>query len=193
MKARTKETLRDGFGSLVSNAACIRGAKHGPLWLTIIMFVLSLILPVVPLFVSQANIQGSSFLKSQSYSLEKYVTSIAMDLKARNVKLNISEDHLLSVFENDKEINYTEYGTNKPFATYIDKGFDDNANGSKQQYGFVLYISEETTSAGRKAVNNAISSTKYQLNTINKATVDETENVYIPSYMILSNNSLYVS
>ena len=49
MKERTKEVLRDGFGVLVNNAAAIRGAKNGPLWLTIVFFVLSLFLPVLPI------------------------------------------------------------------------------------------------------------------------------------------------
>ena len=42
MKDRTKEVLKDGFGSLINNAAAIRGAKSGPLWLTILFFVFSL-------------------------------------------------------------------------------------------------------------------------------------------------------
>ena len=76
MKERTKEIIKDGFGCLVSNAAAIRGAKAGPLWLTIVMFILSLLLPVLPIFISQVNTNGSTFLSSYSYGLHRYHGSV---------------------------------------------------------------------------------------------------------------------
>ena len=115
MKARTKEIIRDGFGSLVSNASALRGAKAGPLWLTIVMFFLALILPILPIFVSQATTNGSSFLRSYSYGLERYVTSIAMDLKnTRLAEFSIS-DHMLSVTENGADVDFKTYGS-EPFS-----------------------------------------------------------------------------
>ena len=79
MKERTKEVLRDGFGVLVNNAAAIRGAKNGPLWLTIVFFVLSLFLPVLPIFIAQVNVNGSTFLNKYTYGLEKTITSMAIE------------------------------------------------------------------------------------------------------------------
>lgn len=188
MKDRTKEILKDGFGSLINNAACIRGAKSGPLWLTIVMFVLSVFLPVLPIFINQANIKGSSFLGSYSYGLERYVTSLAIDLKEEGYELGIGEDHLLSVNKDGNEINYAEYGSNKPFASYVVKTSDDSA---KEQYGFCLYVSNAENNSDRKAVNNAVKAKKYALGTLNAS--DEAENVYTPSYMILFKNSVVVN
>ena len=104
MKERTKETIRDGFGSLINNAAAIRGAKNGPLWLTIIFFVLSLLLPVLPIFISQLNVQGSTFIKTYSYGLEKYVPVLATELKNNKVEMSISDEHRLAIKEDGKEI-----------------------------------------------------------------------------------------
>ena len=81
MRDRTKEIVKDGFLSLVNNAAAIRGAKAGPLWLTIVMFVLSVLLPVVPIFVSNITTKGDSFLNSYPYGLERYFTQVAMDIE----------------------------------------------------------------------------------------------------------------
>ena len=103
MKDRTKEIIKDGFGSLVSNAACIRGAKNGPLWLTIVMFILSLFLPVIPIFTTQAQVSGSSFIKTYSYGLERYITSMAINLKNDNVKFTLGQDHLLSISKDGTE------------------------------------------------------------------------------------------
>jgi len=183
MKERTKETLRDGFGCLVNNAAAMRGAKNGPLWLTIVMFILSIFLPVIPLFVSQANIKGSSFLNSYSYGLERYVTSLALDLKADGYKFGIDESHLLTVSKDGNEINYGDYGSRQPLVGYVDQ--------TTGQYDFLLYVSESVKASEQKAEYNAINSTYYALGS---TVVNETkDNAYRPSYMILFKNSVYVA
>ena len=183
MKERTKETLRDGFGCLINNAAAMRGAKNGPLWLTIVMFILSIFLPVVPLFVSQANVKGSSFLSSYSYGLERYVTSMAMELKDEGYKFGVNENHLLSVSKDGNEINYADYGSKQPLKAYVDK--------TTGQYDFLLFVSESTSSSAQKAEYTAINSTYYAIGT---TVVSETkDNAYLPSYMILFKNSVYVA
>ena len=181
MKERTKETLRDGFGCLINNAAAMRGAKNGPLWLTIVMFILSIFLPVIPLFVSQANVKGSSFLNSYSYGLERYVTSMALELKDEGYTFGIDE-HLLTVKKDGNEINYGEYGSRQALKGYVDK--------TTGQYNFLLFVSEATTSSAQKAEYTAINNTYYALGS---TVVNETkDNAYRPSYMILFKNSVYV-
>ena len=182
MKERTKEIVRDGFGSLVSNAAALRGAKSGPFWLTLVMFILSLLLPIIPIFVTQANTKGSSFLGSNSYSLEKYLPSIGLDLKKQGYELHVTEEHQLEVYKDDKNIPLTDYTTSAPFAVY--------ENQVSKQYDFVVYVSNETGSKEKKAFNTAVSGTKYTLNTTTKS--EEKDGVYTPSYMILFRNSIYV-
>ena len=182
MKERTKEIVRDGFGSLVSNAAALRGAKSGPFWLTLVMFILSLFLPIIPIFVTQANTKGSSFLGSNSYSLEKYLPSIGLDLKNQGYEFRITEAHEFEIFKDNKNVPLTEYTTSAPFAVY--------ENQVSKQYDFVIYVSNETGSAEKKAFNTAVSGTKYTLNTTTKS--EEKDGVYTPSYMILFKNSIYV-
>ena len=156
MRERTKETIKDGFGSLISNAAAMRGAKNGPLWLTIVMFILAVLLPVIPLLVAQLNTSGSSFLNTYSYGLERYITSLAMDLKNnRLAEFKISEDHLLSITENGNAINFADYGSANPYATY--------ANTVTKQFDFIVYLSDATTAKEKTAVDKAIAATHYGL------------------------------
>ena len=183
MKDRTKEILKDGFGSLVNNAAAIRGAKNGPLWLTILFFIFGILLPIIPLFVAQATTNGSYFLKNYSYGLERYVTSMAMDLKDNGVEFGIDEEHLLTVSENGTPVDFSTYGSSKPYATYL--------NEVTNQYDFVLYISDAETNAEKTVVNNAITTTYYEAGSINKT--ESAENVYVPSYIILFKNGVYVA
>ena len=183
MKDRTKEVLKDGFGSLISNAAAIRGAKAGPLWLTILFFVFSLILPIIPLFVAQVKTNGSSFLTNYSYGLERYVTKMAMDLKDQGVEFGIDEEHMLSVNENGTEVDFNEYGSAKPYAGYVDA--------VSNQYNFVLYLSNATTTSEKNAVNKVITTTYYQAGTTTVVASDDS--YYLPSYMILFKNGVYVT
>ena len=182
MKERTKETIRDGFGSLINNAAAIRGAKNGPLWLTIIFFILSLLLPVLPIFITQTNVKGSSFINSYSYGLEKYVPVLASRLKENKVEMAISEDHYLSIKEDGKDVAYTSYGSEVPYTSYI--------NEVTKQYDFVVYIADAPTSKEKKTVNTAISAKKYTLGTTTASEL--TEGTYTPSYMILYRDGIYV-
>ena len=182
MKERTKETLRDGFGVLVNNAAAIRGAKNGPLWLTIVMFVLALFLPILPIFITQLNVKGSSFLNTYTYGLEKTVTSVAMDLKNnRNVVMSINDNHEIDITENGAAIDYSTYDTKTPFAYYT--------NEVTGQYDLVVYVSDATKGSEKKAVNNAIKLATYTVGTTTKS--DEKENVYTPSYIIIYKNGIY--
>ena len=184
MKDRTKEIIRDGFGSLISNASALRGAKAGPLWLTIVMFFLALIIPIIPIFVSQATTNGSSFLTSYSYGLERYVTSIAMDLKTnRLAEFSISEDHLLTIKEDGNEVDFNNYGSTTPYATY--------KNDAKNQYDFVVYLSTATTDKEKSTVNEEIAKIRYGLKTTE--VLYSEENVYRPSYMIIFKNGVFVS
>ena len=183
MKERTKEVLRDGFGSLINNSCALRGAKNGPLWLTIIFFVLALLLPVIPPFVAEANTNGTAFLGGHSYSLEKYVPSVALDLKNnRNVEIQINNDHQLSVYENGVEVDMDSYSS-KPFAGYI--------NYATGQYDFLLYLSSKTDSAAQKEVKSAVDGIFYSNNTMTVA--ENANNAYHPSYMVLYKNSMHVS
>ena len=188
MKDRTKEIVKDGFGCLISNAAAIRGAKAGPLWLTILMFVLSVFLPVIPLFVNEAKTNGSSFLGSSAYGLERYITSMAMELENdRNVKFIINEDHLLSVTENGSDValssfRYTTTEETTPFAWYKDA--------VTNQYELLLYLSDAKVDSEKSLVNNAIVRTVYKTGETNKAGEEDTD-YYHPNYIILFENGVY--
>ena len=182
MKARTKEIIRDGFGSLVSNASALRGAKAGPLWLTIVMFFLGILLPIIPLFVAQANTNGSTFLNNYSFNLEKTVTLLATDLETRNVEFEIDSDHLLTVRENNNVVDYAMYGYVNPFAARV--------NEKTHQFDLMLYISDRTLASDKQTVNDLISKQLYTQKTTEPATAGDT---YRPSYIILFKDGVYVT
>lgn len=188
MKDRTKEILRDGFGCLVSNASAISGAKNGPLWLTIVMFFLSIFLPVIPIFTAQLRVAGSTFISNYSYGLERYVSTVATNLKDEGYKFIVSEDDLLSITKDGASINYDEYGSNKPLAAYIDNGNGEDS--SKGQYDFILYVSNTTVSKEKTTLINALKAKSFLANSTKET--DQNDVVYKSSFMVLFPNSLSV-
>ena len=186
MKDRTKEIVKDGFASLVNNAAAIRGAKAGPLWLTIVMFVLSVFLPVVPIFVSNITTKGDNFLSSYSYGLERYFTKTALNIQATDHQVGF-KDHKLVIKDKDgNEIDYSSYGSTQAFSSYK----DEVAN----EYAFAIYVSDATKAADKKEVYNTISSIYYASGTDVTTTYDKSYPAasYRPSVMILFKDSIYV-
>ena len=169
MKARTKETIKDGFGCLINNAAAMRGAKNGPLWLTILMFFVSILLPVLPIFISTINSNGSDFIKSNTYGLERYVTKTAINLKNDGYEFVLGEDHLLSVKKDG--FNYDDFVTvdntdakNPKASVYRIGGY---LNEVTNQYDFTVFASNVSGgSKDAKTINNSIAAKTYDIVTL---------------------------
>ena len=195
MKDRTKDRIKDGFGCLVNNAAAMRGAKNGPLWLTIVMFFLSILLPVLPLFISAANTRGSAFINNNTYGLERYVTAVAGELRDNGNEFVLNEKHEMSV----QNIDYATYVTfdpsddtkvasAKPLATYV--------NSVTGQYELVVYVSNVSgNSKQAKNLNTYITETKYVVGGITERDVEndaEGTEYYRPTYAIVFKDTIFV-
>ena len=182
MRDRTKEAIRDGFGQLVSNASALRGAKAGPLWLTILFFFFAILLPIIPIFVSQVSTNGSTFLNKYSYNLDRTVTALAIDLKDnRNVEFGIS-DNLLTVTENGNQVNFSDYGSDNIYASYIDS--------SNNQYELTLYLSDAETDQQKETFISTLNNTHYLWNST--TTSIEEGGTYRPSFIVLFKSGVYV-
>lgn len=183
MKARTKEIVRDGFGQLVSNASALRGAKAGPLWLTILFFVFALLLPIIPIFVQQVTTNGSTFLDKNSYNLDRTVTALAIDLKDnRNAEFCINEDHLLSITENGNPVDFNNYGSENIYASYI-----DSSNG---QYELTLYLSTAETDKQKENFIAEVDKIHFAWNST--IVSGEESSIYRPNFIVLFKDGLYV-
>ena len=154
MKDRTKQTIADGFGGLIRNATALRGAKNGPLWLTIVMFFASILLPIVPLFVSANNMTGSSFIRSNTYSLERYITKSALELQKDKYEFEIA-DHFLSVKKENTEINYAAYDDGGKDADRTIAPLYAYVNQVNNQYNFLVYVSNIDSTAEKVETTNA--------------------------------------
>ena len=107
MKERSKDLLRNSFGSLISNERALAAAKTAPIWLTLIMFFLAVLLPIIPITTYYASQSGSSIVSANSYGLKKTVASFALEMYKDDKSLVVGEDKLLTFADGDQDPIYT--------------------------------------------------------------------------------------
>ena len=101
MKDRTKTLLKDSFGSLVSNDRALAAAKTSPIWLTIIIFFLAVLLPLVPITTSYASVSGASGVNANSYGLKNTVSHFALEMYKDGNTLVVNDENQLDITNTD--------------------------------------------------------------------------------------------
>ena len=76
MKEKTKTFLSNFFGGLVSNQRAMDGAKTNPWWVAVIIGIFGVVLPVLPITISQAKTHGYDFL-----AVGKFFLGIAQEAR----------------------------------------------------------------------------------------------------------------
>ncbi len=76
--------------SLFSNNAAVEGARHRPWYFAVIMFFVSMVLALVPIFVTNISKRGSDVVKNYSYNMDNLSLRFSEELKDKNVELEVS-------------------------------------------------------------------------------------------------------
>lgn len=171
-KDARKENVKRVFGSLINNGCAVDGAKFSPWWIGLIMFILGLVLPVLPLFISAAKTEGVTFLGTNEYAL-------GMD-KTFGEAIN-SLDGTLTFDNTSKTISYE---ANSTYCTSDDSligGYVATAGNTNGQYDLRIYYSKGPKDAKEmSAFVTAKEILKYKKGTTTIASVND-EDVYTPS------------
>lgn len=170
-KDARKENLKRTFGSLINNACAVDGAKYSPWWIGLIMFILGLLLPILPLFVTSAKTQGVSFMANYEYGL-------GMDKTFGEAINNI--DGLLTFNNSDKTIDFTPSSTFTASESDMIGSYVATSGTTNGQYDLRIYYSDTTDANVMSAFVTAKESIKYIKGTTTVAQDGET-NVYTPS------------
>lgn len=100
--------------SLFSNNACIEGGRHKPWYAAIIIFFLSIIVSIVPIFVQTIQKTGSDFVKSRTYSYEIGAQRFVETLDQKELKLVVRE------FEGSKYLDVNQEEWDKAFEATVE-------------------------------------------------------------------------
>ena len=95
------------FKGLVNNEEVIYESKKQPWWAAVIVFLVSLVVAVVPSFVSIAKVQGAAVLNAtQNASLDTSLVLVSKHLEENNINIAIDENGRIdveSLIPSDKE------------------------------------------------------------------------------------------
>ena len=127
MKEKTKTFLSNFFGGLLSNQRAIDGAKTNPWWVAVIIGLVGIILPVLPITISQAKTYGASFLASNKYNFDQNIASLTVEMLNNGEEFVINDNHLLQYQANPE---LPARGNEEPIATKV--------NSSDGQYELMI-------------------------------------------------------
>lgn len=187
MSQQAKRNLANIFGSFISNQRAIDGAKEMPIWVAIIFLILSVFLPVIPMMVSASNAYGSSFVSTYSYGLDVTLSEASYQMKQDGYVFQVTG-------ENN---NYELRSTGKAIASYSDPIYK-YTNKLTNEYNLMVYYSEANLEGGSddptslQALIATCMKDIYLKGTTIKASAEVTENIYVPSFVILHKSRLYV-
>jgi len=179
MSKETKETLKNVFGSFINNARAVEGARHTPWWVAIIFFIVSLVLAVLPTFVSTLNASGASFLSSYSKDLDVQISYFVQDAYNKNARLITDEKGILTVNQNWID----EYGQETTDSLQYFK-----LNQVSGQYDFLVYYTTLDNVQTNKFLTEDLVNRKFKLNSTVPMDEGDTE-YYTPSFFVMNQTS----
>lgn len=209
--SKAKQNIKLFFRTMFSNEAAMEGAKAYPWYTIIIITLISILLPIVPIFVSSANQYGASFLNNNTNSVETELPSLMKTLKdekgmeftVRNKELvytlnGVEQNEVLDIID-DPVSNRDQIGTQGKIllGQYI-----SNIQNVKAVELEIYYTSAPTkkNKDGIPTFNDivkTISSKEYRITKAgediaikNEETDPEDSNYYQPSYLILGPKSI---
>ena len=153
--------------SLYSNEKVIDGARHKKWFIAIIMLVLSVVVSLVPTFVSLVNASGDSFIKSNQYGTEVALTRFVE-------KIDTDETATFSIKLDEN---------NKKYLDLAEEGVYFKHKDSENEVDFAVYLLNDSTRTKFNTVRNNI--TKGKVNPFNTAE-DADPDLVNKSFLLLS-------
>ena len=170
--------------SLVKNASVIDGARHKKWFIAIIMAFISLVLSLIPTFVTTINTSGQQFIKGTTYGLDTALVAFANSTQATEfeIKLDDKNKKYLDVPANT-ELLYTH--------SHIEDVYDDTTKQMLEEpvIDFVVYsLNTDSSKTFNQFRNNVVKGKVNPLNVEEEAIPALT----FKSTMIISKTQLYV-
>lgn len=210
MKEKSKFILGSFFKSLISNDAAIEGAKKSPWWMALIMFVLSIGLPLIPVSVNASRVNGSASLGQYTLGSDTRLAAVLLEAQQMGYEFNIENGECKATKNGVEVLNTTDADAYTPLVRYESQRQNTvvNADGTKttseivNQFDLDLYFTARPYSSKDELsvedMTKKLNETVYTLGTKNvRPAIDPEEDEvpagYIPSYVIIHKTGLYTA
>ena len=188
MRERTKSIIKTTLLSNFNNDTAIECAKNNPVWIGVLLGLVGIILPVIPILTTTLNTYGSQPLKTYKYGLERFNTSIALDLYSKGYEFKVNGSNELIRYKDSAVAPQTE--ETEPISSYVSVGTSD-----AKTVEFTAYYSERNASSVKTLINT-LDAITYVGGTDQVVKPDESypegSTFYRPSYMLLYKDGIYV-
>ena len=182
--------------SLLSNSACVEGGRHRPWFFAVPLFVFSILISIIPIFVQTYIREGDSSISTYSYGLETSMQRFVEDINEKEYSIKIVEgdsskrleadlskwNELCDNGEKGSEVNGTYYSYWGKDQSGVRCWSHKNSNDLVDLQ--VYYLSSE------EYVNETIQKINYV--TTKDESGNEVKNKRGGSYMILSEKEVYM-
>ena len=181
MKPKTKKFLSNFFFGLFSNDHTIEGSKSNPWWVALIIALFSVIIPVIPITVTQAKTYGASFLSGYTYRFDQNIANVTVDLALQDKEFKVE----------DKLLTYYVGGVKQNIDTTNDGEFIvAHENSSTNQYELLVYYTPRVKKDYTAYIDNLIAVT-YKKGTKDRPEDGYEGDLYSPSIVILGSTGIY--
>lgn len=133
MNPETKANLKNIFGSLYSNQRAIDGARHNRWWVALIMFVLSVLIPIIPITVNASKLYGTSFFSGGLKSFDTTITAFSIETHSEDVALTVNDAGNLIDANETWKTTYNYYNSDNTGVQY------HYLNTNSEQYDLLVY------------------------------------------------------
>ena len=181
MNPKAKKFLSNFFFGLLSNDHAIEGAKSNPWWVGLIIALFAVVIPVIPITVTQAKTYGASFLSTYTYRFDQNIAKATVELAKENKEFKV-ENAQLSYLDNGAPVESDITKDLTPVYSHISE--------STHQYELMIYYTtREKTDF--KNLTTVIASQTYVYHTTDATPEGYQEAIYSPSFVILGKAGIY--
>ncbi len=181
MKPKAKKFLSNFFIGLFSNDQAIEGSKSNPWWVGLIIAIFAVLIPVIPITVSQARTYGASFLANYTYRFDQNIAKATVELATNKKEFKIQNAEL-TYLDNDAPVAVTTDTDVVPVYTHT--------SASTNQYELMIYFTNREKADLTAFINN-IGTTTYQSGSITKVEEGYEGTSYAPAFVVLGKTYLY--
>ena len=192
MREETKRTLKNTFGSLISNDLAIDGAKNSPWWIGVILFILGTFIPIIPIMVTASKNYGASFASSYVYGYDQALVSCGLKLKADSYSFSVNENNEL-VGKKGEDVLQNTWFDNADLTPI--EFYDSTIDGVTTRTLNLYYTDRPWSNKSGNSIQDMIKTldkTYYGIGTNEIYDAEKhTLGSYVASYLILSKNGSY--
>ena len=186
MKPKVKSFLSNFFLGLFSNDRAIEGSKTNPWWVCLIIALLAVLLPVLPITITQANSKGDDFLSGNVHRFDQNIAALTVDLANANKEFKVDENKNLLYYENNAVVQRDSTAEKSPVAAHISR----RNNGQVEQYELLIYYADKTKAEIVSYIKE-IDAITYKIGTIEATDENYEGTAYAPSYVVLFKQGIY--